>query len=77
MAGSWYAFLQKVVSYKEGKRLSRKLGAYSYVECSAKTTQGVKEVSMNVILQLFLILFRKLLHSLFLLSPTNLMLLIF
>ncbi len=60
MAGLLYAILQKVVSYKEGKRLSRKLGAYSYVECSAKTTQGVKEVSMNVIEQLFLILFRKL-----------------
>ncbi|KAH6672010.1 Rho GTPase Rho1 [Halenospora varia] len=35
---------QHVVTYEEGKEVGRKIGAYKYLECSANTNQGVREV---------------------------------
>ncbi|CAO3592493.1 unnamed protein product [Absidia cylindrospora] len=35
---------QKPVTYEEGIDVSRKIGAYKYLECSAKSNDGVREV---------------------------------
>jgi Ras family protein A len=35
---------QKPVSYEEGLTVAQKIGAYKYLECSAKKLDGVKEV---------------------------------
>jgi len=35
---------QKPISYEEGQRVANKIGAYKYLECSAKTQQGIREV---------------------------------
>ncbi|KAI1825683.1 Rho type small GTPase [Xylaria intraflava] len=35
---------QKPVSPEEGEDIRKKIGAYKYLECSAKTNEGVKEV---------------------------------
>lgn len=35
---------QKPVSYEEGLAVAQKIGAYKYLECSAKSNDGVKEV---------------------------------
>lgn len=35
---------QNPVSYEEGLAVAQKIGAYKYLECSAKTQEGVKEV---------------------------------
>jgi Ras homolog gene family, member A len=32
------------VSTEEGKALCKKIGAYKYLECSAKTNEGVRDV---------------------------------
>jgi hypothetical protein len=34
-----------MVKYAEGRVLACKIGAFAYVECSAKSGEGVKEVS--------------------------------
>jgi Ras family protein A len=35
---------QKPVSPEEGEEIRKKIGAYKYLECSAKTNEGVREV---------------------------------
>ena len=35
---------QKPVKVKHGRAMAEKIGAYAYVECSAKSMEGVKEV---------------------------------
>lgn len=35
---------QRPISYDQGERLSRELGAIKYVECSALTQKGLKNV---------------------------------
>ena len=35
---------QKPVSYEEGVQASQKIGAYKYLECSARKNEGVKVV---------------------------------
>ena len=35
---------QAPVSYEEGLAVAQKIGAYKYLECSARTQEGVKEV---------------------------------
>jgi len=35
---------QKPVSPEEGEEVRKKIGAYRYLECSAKTNEGVREV---------------------------------
>lgn len=35
---------QEPVKFEEGKRMAEKIGAYAYLECSAKTKQGVRDV---------------------------------
>uniref|UniRef100_A0A183TFX4 Rho n=1 Tax=Schistocephalus solidus TaxID=70667 RepID=A0A183TFX4_SCHSO len=35
---------QEPVKFEEGKEMAQKIGACAYVECSAKTKEGVKEV---------------------------------
>jgi dsRNA-specific ribonuclease len=35
---------QKPISEAQGQRLARELGVYKYMECSAKTQQGLKDV---------------------------------
>ena len=35
---------QKPVSYEEGLAVAQKIGAYKYLECSAKKNDGVKDV---------------------------------
>ncbi|EEY19160.1 GTP-binding protein RHO1 [Verticillium alfalfae VaMs.102] len=35
---------QKPVSPEEGEEVRKKIGAYKYLECSAKTNEGVREV---------------------------------
>lgn len=35
---------QKPVTPEEGEEVRKKIGAYKYLECSAKTNEGVREV---------------------------------
>jgi Ras family protein A len=35
---------QKPVSPEEGEEIRKKIAAYKYLECSAKTNEGVREV---------------------------------
>jgi Ras family protein len=35
---------RRIVAFEEGKRMARDIGAVAYVECSAKSQQGLKEV---------------------------------
>jgi small GTP-binding protein len=35
---------KRVITYKQGKKLANKIGAIKYLECSAKTMEGVDEV---------------------------------
>ena len=37
-------FNQKPVTFEEGEEVARKIGAVCYIECSAKTREGVREV---------------------------------
>ena len=37
----WQRYL---ISWEEGYALAKKIGAYAYLECSAKTREGVKQV---------------------------------
>ena len=38
-------FVKEMVKYAEGRDLACKIGAFAYAECSAKSGEGVKEVS--------------------------------
>lgn len=33
-----------MTNYEQGEEVRKKIGAYKYLECSAKTNQGVREV---------------------------------
>ena len=35
---------QKPISFKEGTKLAKEVGAVKYLECSAKTQEGLKDV---------------------------------
>ena len=35
---------QKPVSYQEGYTMAEKIGAFAYMECSAKLNEGIREV---------------------------------
>lgn len=39
---------KRIVSFEEGKRMARDIGAVAYVECSAKTRQGLRETFEEV-----------------------------
>ncbi|ORE03101.1 hypothetical protein BCV72DRAFT_37625 [Rhizopus microsporus var. microsporus] len=40
---------QQVITYQQGVVVARQIGAYKYVECSAKLGQGVQEVFVSAI----------------------------
>ena len=45
---------EEVVTLQEGKQMAKEIGAYSYKECSAKTSYGVQEVFEDAIKASFL-----------------------
>lgn len=40
---------QHPVLYKEGKAMAERIGAWCYIECSAKSNEGVNEVFLNAV----------------------------
>ncbi|KAG1223730.1 hypothetical protein G6F35_004477 [Rhizopus arrhizus] len=40
---------EQVTSYQQGATVARQIGAYKYIECSAKLGQGVQEVFISAV----------------------------
>lgn len=40
---------EQVTSYQQGASVARQIGAYKYIECSAKLGQGVQEVFISAV----------------------------
>lgn len=41
---AWAPDANRGIRHKQGEEVRRKIGAYKYLECSAKTNEGVREV---------------------------------